>query len=254
MNCEVIRDLLPLYTDGLTSPKTNQLIEEHLLSCPECSAVLEHLRMPIESPPPEDDCDKLMKALHKRKRRNRMITISICILVPLVILLAWWIRMETRYPAYQIEVDSTDPALILEEEPRVAVTAADIELAAALFTHPAILAEFASLDPNTDFTEVSPALVEDVLNKHLPEHARVSEILLSLNHIMLVYYCDETRFFLEMDDGDGTGNVDVISKTVTTPEENGDIKYMYNCICQVATDASRYERWNHHRQWFGFWG
>ena len=44
MNCEVIRDLLPLYTDNLTSPTTNQLIEEHLASCPECSAYLEDLR------------------------------------------------------------------------------------------------------------------------------------------------------------------------------------------------------------------
>lgn len=31
--CELIRDLLPLYAEHLTSPETGQLIEEHLQSC-----------------------------------------------------------------------------------------------------------------------------------------------------------------------------------------------------------------------------
>ena len=36
--CELIRDLLPLYAEHLTSPETGQLIEEHLQSCPACTA------------------------------------------------------------------------------------------------------------------------------------------------------------------------------------------------------------------------
>ena len=36
MKCEIIRDLLPLYIDGLTSKESNQEIEKHLKNCEEC--------------------------------------------------------------------------------------------------------------------------------------------------------------------------------------------------------------------------
>ena len=31
--CNVIRDLLPLYHDGVCSPESRQLVEEHLEKC-----------------------------------------------------------------------------------------------------------------------------------------------------------------------------------------------------------------------------
>ena len=43
-DCEVIRDLLPLYADEVCSERSRELIEEHLHECPDCSAMLEKLR------------------------------------------------------------------------------------------------------------------------------------------------------------------------------------------------------------------
>ena len=40
-NCEMIRDLLPLYQDGICSESSRQAIEEHLSECPECCGYLE---------------------------------------------------------------------------------------------------------------------------------------------------------------------------------------------------------------------
>lgn len=37
-SCAVARDLLPSYLEGLTSEETNQLLEAHLSSCPDCAA------------------------------------------------------------------------------------------------------------------------------------------------------------------------------------------------------------------------
>ena len=45
--CELIRDLLPLYAEHLTSPETGQLIEEHLQSCPACRDELHSIRLPV---------------------------------------------------------------------------------------------------------------------------------------------------------------------------------------------------------------
>ena len=36
MKCEMIRDLLPLYIDGLTSEESNREIEKHLKNCRGC--------------------------------------------------------------------------------------------------------------------------------------------------------------------------------------------------------------------------
>lgn len=34
MNCDVIRDLLPSYADGICSPASQTLVQEHLAQCP----------------------------------------------------------------------------------------------------------------------------------------------------------------------------------------------------------------------------
>ena len=36
MKCEMIRDLLPLYIDGLTSEESNKEIDKHLKTCRGC--------------------------------------------------------------------------------------------------------------------------------------------------------------------------------------------------------------------------
>lgn len=47
MKCEIIRDLLPSYIDGLTSTESNEMIEEHLQECAECREYLSDMRASI---------------------------------------------------------------------------------------------------------------------------------------------------------------------------------------------------------------
>ena len=257
MHCDVIRDLLPLYTDGLTSQKTNQLIEEHLSSCPECRAYLESLRMPVEVLPADDGGDKLIKALRRQKRRSQAITISICVLVPLVILLTWWVYMETHFKTSVLRLDSTEPAVILEEEPQAKVTDDEIQLSKILFSHPVILEAYAKEEEtaNTpEFTQISSPLLEETLLEFLPEGSYISGILVSCNHgyIVLDYHCNQTRVILEITDGDGTGHIDAITKTVATPEKDGNIKSVYTSTYYTATKESTFEKHSSYRKWFGF--
>lgn len=60
-NCDIIRDLLPLYVDGVCSQDSAKLVEEHLTDCQSCRELLDKLRGEEEiipgSPsaaPPED--------------------------------------------------------------------------------------------------------------------------------------------------------------------------------------------------------
>ena len=48
--CEVVRDLLPTYADGLTGEKTNALMGAHLETCSDCRAALDAMRAPEAVP------------------------------------------------------------------------------------------------------------------------------------------------------------------------------------------------------------
>ena len=42
--CEMIKDLLPLYKDGVCSASSTKAVEEHISECPECTKILEELK------------------------------------------------------------------------------------------------------------------------------------------------------------------------------------------------------------------
>ena len=44
VTCKVIQDLLPLYHDGVASPDTAALVEEHLKDCEACQEVFHRLQ------------------------------------------------------------------------------------------------------------------------------------------------------------------------------------------------------------------
>ena len=43
--CNIIRDILPLYADKMVSADTASFVEEHLIGCAECRAELEKLKV-----------------------------------------------------------------------------------------------------------------------------------------------------------------------------------------------------------------
>lgn len=47
LECDVIRDLLPLYAEKLASPASSALVEQHLSECPACRAELEQMEKPV---------------------------------------------------------------------------------------------------------------------------------------------------------------------------------------------------------------
>jgi hypothetical protein len=47
VTCALVRDLLPLYADGVLSAESAAAVETHLPACPPCAAELESLRAPV---------------------------------------------------------------------------------------------------------------------------------------------------------------------------------------------------------------
>lgn len=51
ISCAVVKDLLPLYQEGMLSEESKAAVEEHLETCEPCRAALKHMRAPDSAPP-----------------------------------------------------------------------------------------------------------------------------------------------------------------------------------------------------------
>lgn len=67
ITCDVIRDLLPLYAEGLASESSKKLVEEHLAQCENCRRVLEELKKPPVVPVEEPAIGNVRREIVKRR-------------------------------------------------------------------------------------------------------------------------------------------------------------------------------------------
>ena len=73
MDCEIIRDLLPLYADSLTSESSNRKIEDHIRICPECRRLRDEMCTPME-PEPEETQEQILERVYKKQRRKTVLS------------------------------------------------------------------------------------------------------------------------------------------------------------------------------------
>jgi hypothetical protein len=88
LTCEIVRDLLPSYADGLTSDATNQAVREHLAHCPDCTEALRLMQEPQKraaQPVPEVD---YLKKIHRRTSRVGIICSIVMMLVGMLLIFA----------------------------------------------------------------------------------------------------------------------------------------------------------------------
>ena len=65
--CSIVRDLLPLYAEQLTSPETSAFVEKHLRTCAACRAALQE----TEAPPALQPAPGAAPLQHLQKRLAR---------------------------------------------------------------------------------------------------------------------------------------------------------------------------------------
>lgn len=82
LDCDVIGDLLPLYAEGLTCEKSNELVEEHLRECESCARRLQEMRKP------EPELVHTAEPVKRIRRQMRKHTATVAVLVGFGVLLA----------------------------------------------------------------------------------------------------------------------------------------------------------------------
>lgn len=125
MKCEVVRDLLPSYIDGLTSSVTNEEIEKHLDECVMCRQFYREMReknfgMPEGLPnqdgtyPVSGQRERDHRILRKFRRiRLKWIAIT-CAAVAVVISVLFWISslwIKLPYEQVQVEAEIQEPEM-----------------------------------------------------------------------------------------------------------------------------------------------
>ena len=82
-DCDIIKDLLPSYVDGLTNETTNAIIEDHLKDCPGCREELEKIRHADASPLQAEQDSAEIKHLEKagQRSRRRLLRLSVILAV-----------------------------------------------------------------------------------------------------------------------------------------------------------------------------
>ena len=92
MDCGIIKDLIPLYIENLTSEDSNNFIEGHIKSCSDCNETLSKLQDDVityDKEPEVDEIEKLPSRLIKRVRKNIyekiLISVSIALILGIII-------------------------------------------------------------------------------------------------------------------------------------------------------------------------
>lgn len=101
MNCEIIKDLLPLYIDNVCSDESRNAVEEHINNCPICEAELVKLQnAPELKPEIDNDIDEAVKNAGKRikkgKKKAVIKTLSIVMSLLLVIGIAAYLIVPIK--------------------------------------------------------------------------------------------------------------------------------------------------------------
>ena len=101
--CEIIRDMLPLYVDGVCSDASRELVDAHLQDCPDCQSFLAQLQASEAEEGLKDEKALVIRNQARRfKRRSAaagsvvsslfMVPIALCLIVTSGLTLSWvWV-------------------------------------------------------------------------------------------------------------------------------------------------------------------
>ncbi len=86
INCEIIKDLLPLYSDSVCSIETSKVVEEHLENCTSCSEELRKVKEEFKiSTSCENEIERAVQKAGKKikngKKRAVIKTLAVVLII-----------------------------------------------------------------------------------------------------------------------------------------------------------------------------
>lgn len=121
INCNIVKDILPLYVDNIVSEDTKKLVEEHLLICNECKKELSILKSDLETPTvviTEKDDIAFLKKIGLDIKKKRVFTAMLsATITAIVVILSFAHLTAPEYIPY-----TQSPEIITADENNGSVT------------------------------------------------------------------------------------------------------------------------------------
>ena len=83
--CDIVKDLLFSYNDGVLSETSNEFVEEHLKNCESCNNALKEIRQESGKIEQKKEIDAFKGVRKKLTKKNIIISISLIILLIIII-------------------------------------------------------------------------------------------------------------------------------------------------------------------------
>ena len=121
--CGIIKDLIPLYVDGVCSDESRAKVEEHIEHCPDCLMTMERMKSELVLPMEGKEDVKGFKKFVNKKIWTRAMAIFL-VLILLWIVLNWvitstwsevWPKMTAEGIQQSVEVVEIDDMLFLHQ-------------------------------------------------------------------------------------------------------------------------------------------
>jgi hypothetical protein len=118
MKCEIIKDLLPTYIDGLTSHESNLEIEQHLNNCEQCKEISEQMKAEVNVEKIKYSKDKIkpFKKLNKKVLKAVLTTLTICALAVLLYFFFYGFGWKVNSDDMNIEYSYKEGRILFEFE------------------------------------------------------------------------------------------------------------------------------------------
>ena len=85
LSCEVVKDLLPSYLDGVASSETKTAVERHMEECPDCRETLRRMKEPENAAPAEEKEIDYLKKVRRHSSRKVTVIVSVVVLLALAV-------------------------------------------------------------------------------------------------------------------------------------------------------------------------
>lgn len=78
LNCEIIKDLLPLYCDSICSAESTAAVEEHLSECVPCTEELQKLKSELPEPSLQTENESSIIGIYKKRLIRKVLFFCAC--------------------------------------------------------------------------------------------------------------------------------------------------------------------------------
>ena len=111
IDCDIVKDVLPLYAEHMTSESTSHMVEKHLKECEECNEYLRELKDDV--PIPVDTDASLLKNMKNKMYRKKTFTMGITICITILFTVLAVIHMNTMV---EVPYEDLEDVVVTEQK------------------------------------------------------------------------------------------------------------------------------------------